>query len=330
MNDSSTQRSFAAQPGRAALWTSGIAIVLLLLGIHRLKPPTQSVEGARLQGPAKSTTVNRARGWKDVVLRTGRDISRHRLLANAAGVAFYAILAVFPALAALVAIYGLFADPRSIGNQLALVAGVFPQGAIDVMKDQLTRVSAQGGSTLGFAFAAGLLISLWSANAGIKALFDALNVVFGQQEKRSILWLNAVSLVFTLGAIGLVLLALCAVAVVPLIVAFVGLSGFADALLRFARWPLLLIVTAFGLSLLYRYGPSRGAGHLLTWGSGFAALTWLAVSMVFSWYAANFGHYNQTYGSLGAIIGFMVWIWLSVAVVLIGGQLDAELEYHSR
>jgi membrane protein len=334
MNDSSSHRASAAPSGRTALWTSGLALALLLLGFHRSPPPLQNVEGARSSGEGRAAGQggNSVRGWKDVLRRAWRDLSRHRVLANSAGVAFYGVLAVFPALAALVAIYGLFAEPRSIGNQLALVAGVFPQGAIDVMRDQLTRVASQGRSALGFAFAVGLLVSLWSANAGVKAMFDALNVVYGQKEARGIIRFNAVSLVFTLGAICLVLLALFAVAVVPLILAFVGLSDIADVLLRIARWPLLLVVIAFGLTLLYRYGPSRGDDHsrTLTWGSGFAALAWLAVSMVFSWYAANFGHYNQTYGSLGAIIGFMVWIWLSVAVILIGGELDAAFENHRR
>ncbi|WP_245445100.1 YihY/virulence factor BrkB family protein [Pseudaminobacter soli (ex Li et al. 2025)] len=311
-------------------------LALLLLGFQLARPSAQRGDRATLNSAGESRAglagTSPAPGWIDVLRRAGRDVSRHRVLANAAGVAFYAILAIFPALAALVAIYGLFADPRTIGNQLALVAGVFPQGAIDVMTDQLTRVASQGNSALGFAFAVGVLVSLWSANAGVKALFDALNVVYGQQEKRSILRFNAISLVFTFGAICVVLLALFAVAVVPLILAFVGLSGVADALLRIARWPLLLVVIAFGLTLLYRYGPSRGDGHVrsLTWGSGFAAVAWLAVSMVFSWYAANFGHYNQTYGSLGAIIGFMVWIWLSATVILIGGELDAAFESHLR
>ena len=287
MSDGSIHRPSAARPARVPLWPSGLALALLFLGFHRSRHQGPRKEGLSTlhnperhwEGPVRPSALRR---WTDVLRQTLRNVSRHRVFANAAGVAFYAILAVFPALAALVAIYGLFADPQAIGNHLAAIAGVAPEGAIEVMKDQLTRVASQGGRTLGFAFAVGLLVSLWSANAGIKALFDALNVVYGQQEKRSFRLAHAVSLIFTLGAIGLVLLALCAVAVVPLLLDFVGLSNAADVLLRIARWPVLLIVTAFGLALLYRYGPSRGEGHIrsLTWGSGFAALGWLAVSIL--------------------------------------------------
>lgn len=334
MSGGSIHRPSAARPASVPLLLSGLTLALLFLGFHRPRHQAPAKEDGASHNPDQHSKepvrTSALRRWTEVLRQTLRNVSRHRVLANAAGVAFYAILAVFPALAALVAIYGLFADPQAIGNHLALVAGVFPEGAIDVMKDQLARVASQGSRTLGFAFAVGLLVSLWSANAGIKALFDALNVVYGQQEKRSFVWLNVVSLIFTLGAIGLVLLALCAVAVVPLVLAFVGLSEVADVLLRIARWPALLIVTAFGLALLYRYGPSRGEAHIrpLTWGSGFAALGWLAVSILFSWYAANFGHYNQTYGSLGAIIGFMVWIWISAIVILVGGEIDVALERH--
>jgi membrane protein len=137
-----------------------------------------------------------ARGWKDILLRVWRNIGKDRVIVVAAGVTFYSVLALFPAIAALVALYGLFADPTTI-TSLDSIAGLVPGGAIEVIRDQITRVASQGRTTLGLTFLAGLLASLWSANAGMKSLFDALNLVYNEPEKRSFIWLNIISLTFT-------------------------------------------------------------------------------------------------------------------------------------
>ena len=272
-----------------------------------------------------------ARGWKDILWRVYEDVSSHRILMVAAGVTFYALLAVFPAVAALVSLYGLFADPNNIGNILQSLAGVLPGGAIDVIGDQMTRVASQGGGKLGFAFITGLAIALWSANAGMKALFDALNIVYNETEKRGFITLNLVSLAFTLGAILLIILALVAIAVVPVVLNFVGLGPMVEKLISILRWPLLLVAVALAIALVYRYGPSRRKAkwRWITWGSAFASIAWLGVSILFSWYVSNFGSYDKTYGSLGAAVGFMTWIWLSMIVVLIGAELDSEMEHQT-
>jgi membrane protein len=272
-----------------------------------------------------------AQGWKDILWRVYEDVSSHRILMVAAGVTFYALLAVFPAVAALVSLYGLFADPNNIGNILQSLAGVLPGGAIDVIGDQMTRVASQGGGKLGFAFITGLAIALWSANAGMKALFDALNIVYDEQEERGFIKLNLVSLAFTLGAILFMLLALAAVVVVPIVFNVIGLGSVVNWLVKILRWPLLLVGVALGLALIYRYGPSRDhpQWRWVTWGSGAASVLWIVVSLLFSWYVSNFGSYNKTYGSLGAAIGFMTWIWLSATVVLLGADLDAQMEHQT-
>jgi membrane protein len=268
-------------------------------------------------------------GLKDIVLRFYQNISKHRVVLVAAGITFYSILALFPAIASLVALYGLFADPATIAGHLDKISGFVPEGATDVVRDQLNRLAAQGGSTLGVAFIVGLAVSLWSANAGIKSLFDGLNIVYREEEKRGLIKLNLLSLAFTTATILFVLLSLAAIAVVPFIINFFGLAEFTNLILRIARWPLLLVVVAFALAVLYRYGPYRRKvqWRWITWGSAFAAVVWLAASILFSWYVANFGSYNKTYGSLGAIIGFMIWIWLSTIVILIGAEIDAEMEH---
>src|SRR4051812_9353987 len=272
-----------------------------------------------------------ARGWKDILWRVYAGISDDRILANAAAVTFYALLALFPAIAALVSIYGFFADPASIEQHLDSISGVLPGGAIDVIRDQLSRLSAQPRGTLGLSFLLGLVISLWSANGGIKALFDALNVVYHEKEKRSFFTLNALSLTFTLGAIAFVLLALMAITVLPLAANYLGLSRVVDLSLKIGRWPLLLLAASFAIALIYRFGPSRDKPQWrwITPGSVFAALVWLGASLLFSWYTAHFGSYNETYGSLGAAIGLMTWMWLSTIVILAGAKINAELEHQT-
>ena len=244
---------------------------------------------------------------------------------------FYSLLAIFPALAALVAIYGLFSDPNTITGHLDQVSGFMPSGAIDVARDQLTRVASKGNQSLGLTFAFGLGVSLWSANAAMKSLFDTLNIVYAEPEKRGFIKLNAVSLTFTAAAVTFVLAAIGAVVVLPVALKYLGLSEFADMLVRVMRWPALLIVLSLALSLIYRFGPSRAAPRWrwITWGSAMAATLWLIASGLFSFYAANFGNFNETYGSLGAVIGFMTWLWISAIVVLLGAELNAEMEHQT-
>ncbi len=292
---------------------------------------SQRSEGQRRGRHARAPSEIPARGWKDIVLRVYRNISTHHVLVIAAGVAFYSILAVFPAIAALVSLYGLFADAATVSANLDQLASVLPGGAIDVVRDQMNRVSSQGHGALGVAFTFGLLMALWSANAGIKALFDALNVVYDEQEKRGFIKLNAISLLFTTVSILFMVLAMAAAIALPVVLKSMGFEGATGVLVRLVMAPILFGCVAVGLAALYRYGPSREKPRWrwISWGSAFAAFAWLAASMLFSWYAANFGTFNKTYGSLGAIIGFMTWIWLSAIVLLIGAELNAEMEHQA-
>ena len=269
-----------------------------------------------------------ARGWWQVLRRVVSQFVDHRLMSEAAGITFYILLALFPALAALVSLYGLFADPAIISQHLAEMQGIVPDGGMGLIEDQVKRVASNGGGTLGFGLALGLATSLWSANAGIKALFDSLNVVYDEREKRSYVRLTLLSLGLTLGAILFLCLALAGVVALPVVLNFVGLGPFTALLLKIARWPVLLTVLMLGLAVVYRFGPSREAARWrwITWGSLFAIFAWAIVSIGFSWYVASFGSYNKTYGSLGAVVGFMTWIWLSAMVVLVGAELDAEME----
>ena len=271
------------------------------------------------------------RGWKDILLRVYSNVSEHRILALAAGMTYYSLLAIFPALAALVAVYGLFADPSAIARHLDQVSGVLPGGAIEVAREQLTRVASKGPQALGLTFLIGLGVSLWSANAAMKSLFDTLNIVYGEEEKRGFVKLNAISLLFTVGGIVFVVVALGAIVVIPVALKYIGLSEVADLLLRLGRWPAMFVVLTLALAVIYRYGPSREAPRWrwITWGSALAAILWLGISALFSWYASSFGNFNETYGSLGAVIGFMTWLWISAIVILLGAELDAEMEHQT-
>jgi len=283
--------------------------------------------GHTAQSPSEIPPV----GWKDILVRVYANISAHRIMALAAGMTYYSLLAIFPAIAAFVALYGLFADPSTIARHLDELGGFIPGGAVDVAREQLTRLAQKGTQSLGLTFIIGLAISLWSANAAMKSLFDTLNIAYQEKEKRGFIKLNVISLCFTFGGVLFIVIALGCTVLAPVALNFIGLSNASELLLRFGRWPAMFILLALGLALIYRYGPSREAAQWrwITHGSAIASLLWLAASALFSWYAANFGKFNETYGSLGAVIGFMTWLWMSALVILLGAEIDAEAEHQT-
>ena len=313
----------------AALAVAGL--VLERTGMRPVQPA--KARGAGASGgdagqDAASPGQIPARGWWHVAKRAAAGFSEDRIMAEAAGVTFYAMLALFPAIASLISLYGLVADPGKLYDQLQGLGGLVPGGGVQIITDQVKSLTANGQKALGIGFAIGLATSLWSANAGVKSFFDSLNVVYHEREKRGFLRLTLISFCFTLALIALVILALVAVVVIPIVLKFVGLGSVTAMLVSFARWPVMLVVIALALSAMYRYGPSRRAARWqwVSWGSAFASLGWIALSLAFSYYVANFGSYNKTYGSLGAAMGFMTWIWVSAMVVLMGAELNAELE----
>jgi len=235
---------------------------------------------------------------------------------------------MFPAIGALVSVYGIFSDPATIRTHLEDLSSLLPGGAIEIIGDQLGRVASGGKTTLGATFLFTLALSLWSANAGMKALFDALNIVYDAKERRGLIKLNASSLAFTIVTLVVMLVAIATVVALPVALNYAGLESTGAAIVTLARWPALYAIVVLALPLIYRFGPDRehAQWHWITWGSATAALLWIVASILFSWYAANFGAYNKTYGSLGAAIGFMTWIWISCMVILAGAEIDALLE----
>jgi len=280
--------------------------------------------GKGAQSPAQIP----GRGWWIAIKQTINGFNDDRLMTEAAGCTFYTLLAIFPALASLISLYGLVADPSTIGSQIATLEGVIPGGGMDILKDQITALTSHGSQALSFGLITGVLVSLWSANSGIKSLFDALNIVYHEREDRSFIKRTLVSFCFTLGALLFLIVSLTSIVVVPIVFNYVGLGSQLPIILAVLRWPLLVVVLTLFLGLVYRFGPSRQHVHWqwVSWGSAVASITWVLVSLGFSYYVANFGSYNKTYGSLGAAIGFMTWIWISSMVVLLGGELNSELE----
>ena len=302
--------------------------------IENDQPISDQVHRAREQGRGR-----RARapwqipwsGWKDIFWRVYASVNDNRLLAVAGGVAFYSLLAIFPAVAAFVSLYGLIADASTIDAHLSLAGGVFPAGAVQLLHEQITRIAAKGDAKLGLGFLTGLAVAIWSANAGMKAIIDALNVVYDEKEKRSFVKLNLLSLLFTVVAILSLMVALGGVVIAPMVFSAFGLSSLLSLAIAILRWPLLLALATIALAAIYRYGPSRTEARWqwLSVGSVAAAIGWLITSVLFSWYISHFGAYNATYGSLGAAVGMMMWMWISAIVILLGGELNAEIEHQT-
>ena len=267
-------------------------------------------------------------GWKDIFWRTYQRIDDDRLLATAGGVVFFGLLAIFPAVTALVSSYGLFADPSTISDNLQTLAMMLPAGTFEIVEDQVARVVSNGNTALGITFLFGLLLAIWSANAGVKSIFDALNVAYEEREKRSFIRLNLMSLAFTVGGIAALLLMVGAVVAFPLALDHLGIAPESKLIAALARWPLLLVILLAALAVLYRFAPSRDAPRWqwLSIGAVTAAILWICGSALLSWYLSKFANYNATYGSLGAAIGLMMWMWVSAIVIMFGAELNSEIE----
>jgi membrane protein len=291
--------------------------------------PSDRASGSPERGTQTPTQIPTV-GWWDVLVRVFHGISEDRITTISGGVTFFVLLALFPGLAGLISLYGLVADSSTVTQHLNSLTGILPEGGMQILRDELQQLTSQPPQKLGFATAASLAISLWSANGGIKAMFEGLNAVYEEPEKRSFIRLNAISLGLTITALVFVIASLLTITVVPKLLSFLDFPGVSEIVL-FARWPVLLVVASLMIAVIYRFGPSRAQPQWrwISPGCIFAALTWMAASLLFSWYTTHFGNYNRTYGSLGAAVGFMTWIWISTMVILVGAKINAELEHQT-
>jgi membrane protein len=273
-----------------------------------------------------------ARGWKDILWRVKDQIKEDRLSIIAAGVAFYGLLAVFPGLIALVAIYGLAFDPAQVEQQVGALRGVLPPQAAEVLLGQLHDLTTTDSTALGFGAVAGILLALWSASAGMRTLMEALNVAYDEDEKRGMIAFYGTALLLTLGAIFGTVIAISLVVAMPVALNFLGLGDALKWLISIGGIFILVITVMLGLAITYRFGPSRRTPQWrwVSWGAVIATLLWIVGSVLFSIYVTRFGNYNETYGSVGAIVILLMWFLLSSYAVLIGAELNAEMERQTR
>lgn len=297
-------------------------------------PKASGAEPGRGREARSPAQIPRA-GWRDILLRVYDEQSRDNISLIAAGVAFYALLAIPPALAAALTLYGLVSDPQLVEQQIQALSGILPGEAQSILRDQLTAVAGASGGNLTLGLVVSLLFALWSASAGTRSVMTAVNIAYDEQEQRSFLVYTAWSVLLTLGGIlGLIatlLLVVVLPAILDTIAQVLGLGAVFQWVISLVRWPLLALGVIAGLAVLYRYGPSRRRAQWqwVTWGSGAATAVWLLASIGFSVYVRNFGSYQETYGALGAVVILLMWLYLSAYIVLLGAELNAEIEHQT-
>jgi membrane protein len=269
-------------------------------------------------------------GWRDIATRTKDAISEDNIPIISGGVAFFLLLGLIPGLAAFISIYGLVADPADIQAQFASLSGFLPEDARRLLEEQMTRIAGQP-STAGLAAAISILIALWSGSTAMKTLMNALNIVYNEQEKRSYIKLTLTALGLTLLMIVIGIVSLTLIVVLPPLVGTLGLGDAASTIVSLLRWPLLLVVALIALAVVYRYGPSRDEAQWkwLSAGAVTATVLWVIGSALFAVYSGNFGNYNETYGSLGAVVVLMMWLYISAFVVLLGAEMNAQIEHQT-
>lgn len=270
-------------------------------------------------------------GWGDILVRVKEEVGTDNASLIAAGLALYALLAVFPALAAAVSLYGLFASPEQIASQIQGLAGVLPQQAADILRGALQNLASQQGKALGIGAVIGFLLALWSARKGMVALMTATNIAYDEEEERGFFRKLFVSIGFTIAAVvGFVLVVVLAVGA-PLALEALGVPSVVQSALAVLRWVVLWFLVVLALAVVYRYAPDRRAAkwRWVTWGSATAATLWLAASLLFSLYVQNFGSYGETYGALAGVIILLLWFYLSAFVVILGAEINAELEHQT-
>lgn len=259
-------------------------------------------------------------------------VSRDRLSIVAAGVAFYALLAAFPALAALVALYGLAFDVSQVERQVASLAGLLPQDGLELLLRELADLSSTDRRALGWGAAFGLALTLWSASRGVNTLMEALNVAYHEEESRGTIRFYGTALILTFGGVIAVVIAIALIVGVPAFLKLIGLGAILESVLSFVRWPVLALLAILGFAVLYRYGPSRAKPRWrwVTWGAAIAVALWIIGSALFSVYVTRFGNYNETYGAAGAVVILLMWFLLSSYAVLIGAEINGETERQTR
>ncbi|WP_043529799.1 YihY/virulence factor BrkB family protein [Litchfieldella xinjiangensis] len=272
------------------------------------------------------------RGWWDILKRVKGEMDRDHIPIIAAGVAFYALLAIFPAIVAITSVWALVFDPQEISQQIENVSHLLPGQAADLITQQAEQATEDASVGMSLAAIGGILLAIYSSSKGTKGLMEGLNIAYDELDERGMIKKTLLTLVLTAGGIVMTVVALGTVTAIPVLVDLLGLDGVIGTAINIARWPLLLAVVMVGLAVLYRYAPDRQEPRW-QWtspGSTVAVVLWVIGSIGFSLYVRNFASYNETYGSLGAVIILLMWFWLSAFIVLMGAELNSEMEKQTK
>ena len=292
----------------------------------------RDTEGRDARGRSATTPSEIPKlGWRDILLRVTDAVSEKSLGLIAAGAAFYAFIAIPSGIAALISIYGLISDPTQVEQQVEAIQNIMPRQAADIVLDTLNSLVNQPRHNLGFGLLISLGLALWSANSATTSIMTALNVAYGEREKRGLIKYYAEAMAFTLLSIVFAITSLGLIAVLPVVIDSLPLGDFGRTLASWLRWPVLVGLFVVALSIAYRFMPSRTAPkwRWVTWGAVAGGLLWIAASAGFSFYVSHFSSYDKTYGSLAGVVLLLMWLYVSNYVVLLGAQLDAEIEHQT-
>lgn len=271
------------------------------------------------------------RGWWDIALRIKSGITADHMSVVSAGVAFFGLLAIFPAAVALISIAGVLLDPSDVATQLKEIVAILPQNAAEIIRDQVLQVTGGDEGATGLAAIISLMLALYGATKGMMTLMEGMTIAYNEEETRGFVALYATGIALTLFIIAGLLVSLGAMIVLPNVIGFLGLSEGLETAILWLQWPFLAFFAILGLAVLYRFGPSRPPARWRWISPGAVAATalWLVGTVAFSIYTQNFGSYNETYGTLGGVIILLTWLWLSAFIVLLGAKLNAEIENQS-
>ncbi|WP_340119905.1 YihY/virulence factor BrkB family protein [Pelagibius sp. 7325] len=271
------------------------------------------------------------RGWWQILKRVYGEMAEDRLSIISAGISYYCLLGVFPGIAVLIMLYGVFSDPAEVRDRLATFSDVLPADAYAMLVDQLDRIRDSAGSELGFGLLASFALATWGASRAVQALMIAMNVAYQQPERRGVIRRNLVALGLTLGGVCFFILSITAIAALPAAAAVLNLGRLVTFGLGVLQWGALCIAAIFALAVLYRVAPCRASPRFrwVTPGAIVATLLWMVSSLLFSFYVANFAHYDQTFGSIGAVVILLLWFYISAFAVCLGAEINAELEHQT-
>lgn len=281
---------------------------------------------------AKSPKEIPQRGWIDILKRTNQQISSDNVSIISAGIAFYAFLAIFPAIAAIISIYGLIVDQSTVQQQLSSITEILPQQSSQLIRSQLNQIVSGSSTALSWGLVFSIILSIWSANRGTNALFQGINIAYDEKINRSFIKNTALTLLFTFLGIIVTIISMVLVIALPAIFDSIKLPQNLQFTIQLLRWILLASILMICLSALYRYAPDRKnpKWRWVSWGSVIATIIWIAGSLGFSYYVNNFSNYNATYGSLAAVVILLFWFYISSFIIIMGAELNSEIEHQTK